>query len=119
MTTTACPNHHYHKSIDGLLTELAALGVILTAHGDRLQVDAPAGAITPALRARLVEHKAALLAHFASDAQPAQTPVLVRIPLDGLSEYLAEHNLRVVGGTPYFCGTFRPTLFVAAQEVDA
>jgi hypothetical protein len=36
-------------------------GINLEAHGERLIVDAPAGAVTPALRAELLEHKIELL----------------------------------------------------------
>jgi hypothetical protein len=36
-------------------------GIVLTADGDRLRVDAPAGAMTPELRGALVQHKPALL----------------------------------------------------------
>ena len=46
---------------EALLSRLAALNVTLTAHGDRLRVEAPAGALTAELRAALAEHKPALL----------------------------------------------------------
>lgn len=45
-----------------LLTVVRAAGIRLEVSGDRLQFDAPAGALTPDLRAALVEHKPALLA---------------------------------------------------------
>jgi hypothetical protein len=44
-----------------LLTTLWAAGVKLTPQGTTLHVDAPTGALTPALRAALRTHKAALL----------------------------------------------------------
>lgn len=44
-----------------LLADLRARGVTLTAKGDRLRVEAPAGVLTPALRAVLVEQKPALM----------------------------------------------------------
>ena len=71
--------------LDALLAELTARGVTVAAHGDKLRIDAPAGAITPELRERLAEHKAALLAHLAGDAEPttpAPPAILHRIPLD-------------------------------------
>ncbi len=43
------------------LTTLRRLGVTLTPWVDRLRVDAPQNALTPALRAALREHKAELL----------------------------------------------------------
>lgn len=45
-----------------LLEELARRDVILVAADDRLEVDAPRGAITPTIRQELVKNKAALLA---------------------------------------------------------
>lgn len=106
---------------DTLLAELAARGVIVTVAGDRLKIDAPSGAITPALRLALTETKEALLAHLRPpSATLAPDPAhgeLVRIPLDGLSEHLAARGLRVVGGTPSFGGaTFRPVLFLSPKE---
>ncbi|CAM5243777.1 TubC N-terminal docking domain-related protein [Rhodanobacter lindaniclasticus] len=44
-----------------LLRELQAAGVTLSATGDRLHVQAPAGIVTPALRQRIAENKAGLL----------------------------------------------------------
>jgi hypothetical protein len=55
------------------LKELQALGVRLTANGDKLGVNAPRGVLTDAIRARLVEHKAALLALLSSDHGCADT----------------------------------------------
>jgi hypothetical protein len=45
-----------------LLAVLRAAGVRLSADGERLRCRAPAGVLTPELRSRLSEHKAALLA---------------------------------------------------------
>ncbi len=45
-----------------LLTSCRAAGIILAADGDSLAVDAPAGALTPALRDTLARHKPELLA---------------------------------------------------------
>ena len=44
-----------------LLHQLQALGVVLIADGDRLRVDAPAGALTPELRQALATQKSTLL----------------------------------------------------------
>jgi hypothetical protein len=49
------------------LKELQALGVRLTANGDKLRVNAPGGVLTDAIRAGLVEHKVALLALLSSE----------------------------------------------------
>ena len=45
-----------------LLSELRARGITLTANGDKLAVNAPRGALTPELKAKLTERKAAILA---------------------------------------------------------
>lgn len=45
-----------------LLADLQRLGVILAADGEQMQVDAPEGVITPAIRAELHRRKAELLA---------------------------------------------------------
>jgi hypothetical protein len=45
-----------------LIHQCRAAGIRLQARGDRLQVDAPAGSVTPELRLALAEHKPALLA---------------------------------------------------------
>lgn len=45
-----------------LIRELDAAGIRLQVRGDRLHIEAPPGSITPALRQRLAEHKAGLLA---------------------------------------------------------
>lgn len=49
-------------SLTTLLTDLRSAGVALACKGDGLVVQAPAGAMTPALRSRLSEHKPALMA---------------------------------------------------------
>ena len=45
-----------------LLMDLRRAGVVLSANGDRLAFDAPAGAMTPARREAIRLHKAELLA---------------------------------------------------------
>ena len=49
-----------------MLQKLQRLGVRVTLHGETLKVQAPKGVLTPALQARLVEQKAALLALLSS-----------------------------------------------------
>jgi hypothetical protein len=51
---------------DSLLNELGRRGVVLSARGDRLVVDAPAGAITPEIQVALVAHKPAILERLAA-----------------------------------------------------
>jgi hypothetical protein len=53
-----------------LLAECQRRGVVLTAEGDRLAYRAPRRALTPELRAALVEHKAGLLALLQAEADP-------------------------------------------------
>jgi hypothetical protein len=47
-----------------LLTALAAAGVALRIEGDAIRYRAPRGALTPPLRAALMEHKANILFDF-------------------------------------------------------
>jgi amino acid adenylation domain-containing protein len=49
-------------TVDALLDALEAAGVALALEGDRLQYRAPAGALTPELRAELKEHRSEVLA---------------------------------------------------------
>lgn len=51
----------------GLLTELDRLGVKFSLAGDKLQVDAPAGALTDDLRQAIRDNKPALVALLQSD----------------------------------------------------
>ena len=53
------------------LAAARALGVVLSAAGGELRYVAPAGALSPELRAALVEHKAELLAALAGEADAA------------------------------------------------
>ena len=48
-------------TLDAVLVAVRAADIRLTAEGDRLRYDAPAGAVTPELRAALVEHKPLLI----------------------------------------------------------
>ncbi len=50
---------------ENLIRDLAGRGVRLTAHGDRLRVEAPAGTLTPELREMLAGAKPAILAALA------------------------------------------------------
>ncbi len=50
-----------------LLAKLRALGATVGAEGERLALDAPTGALTPALLAELAAHKHLILAHLAVD----------------------------------------------------
>lgn len=101
-----------------LLSECEARHIGLAAHGDRLKVQAPQGALTPALRTALAEHKPALLDYLSRprwrvdpDAQPLRIPLTVDKPP---SEWLAERGLRIVGGDPT-----TGTLYFADMEVAA
>lgn len=48
-------------TIDSLLAALASLDVVLSVAGERLLFDAPAGALTPALRASIAAHRGELI----------------------------------------------------------
>jgi hypothetical protein len=108
-------------TLEVLLGRLAALDVKLTVRGDRLRVEAPAGALTAELRAALAEQKAALLDLLSlvsrSESRPDRIephgpdpqPVCIPLRLDEPpSEWLAKRGLRIVGGDPA-----TGTLFVA------
>jgi hypothetical protein len=57
-----------------LQTCVVKLGIVLSAVDGKLIVNAPAGVITPELRATLLDHKPALLAHLTGlDRRPAPT----------------------------------------------
>ncbi len=75
------------RELDALLAELAARGVGLAAEGDQLRVQAPKGALTPALREALAVHKPALLAHLATPIAVLGAPHLLsdagRVGRDG------------------------------------
>lgn len=100
-------------TLDDLLADLTARGVLLTVDGDKLKVDAPAGALTPVLRAALSERKAELLAYLNRASAPA-APEVIRVPLSlecSPSEWLAARGLSIVGGTP--AGPRGPLLYLA------
>jgi hypothetical protein len=56
-----------------LVVALEARGIRLAVVGDRLRVDAPAGAVTTADRETLLQHKPALLAVLRTKRSPATT----------------------------------------------
>jgi hypothetical protein len=56
-----------------LIDDLRRRGVVLTACGEKLRVDAPAGVLTPDLRTVLAGHKDELLAAL-RDADPVADP---------------------------------------------
>lgn len=60
-----------------MLEELAARQVLLTVADGALTYRAPAGALTPDLRARLAEHREELLLHLAAAAEEPLLPLLV------------------------------------------
>ncbi len=75
-----------------LIEELRQLDIKLWRDGDNLRFNAPAGALTPELRARLIAHKAELLSH-CSDAPLAATTIPradrgARLPLSFAQERL-------------------------------
>lgn len=104
-----------------LLPALEARKITFAVEGDRLKIDAPAGALTPELRAAIAEHKPELLRteRVESPTEGVRWLVHHRIPLDDLSDYLARNNLRVVGGTARPDGkAFRPLLFLTENAAE-
>jgi len=67
------------------LSYLRSLDVKLWADGDRLRYSAPKGALTPALRAELVERKAEILTflHKANAATSSTVPPIEPVSRDG------------------------------------
>src|SRR4051794_10285573 len=59
-------------------------GILLEARGEKLFVDAPAGALTPELRSALVRHKPALLALYARVTQFATLRSGLTVPAAAL-----------------------------------
>ncbi len=66
-----------------LIRELQQAGIVLSARGDDLHVEAPVGVVTPGLRQRIVEHKADLLAelHY-SDTRAGLLTLTDRLGID-------------------------------------
>jgi replicative DNA helicase len=73
-------------TLAALLADCDARGIVLGAYGDRLQYRAPHGALTPELRAALVDHKAELVAMLASplDRVERAESDLLGLPKTGL-----------------------------------
>ena len=63
-----------------MLADLRRAGVVLTANGDRLAFDAPAGAMTPAVRAMLKARKPELLAVLRGDYLNAAAAMVLSHP---------------------------------------
>jgi hypothetical protein len=66
-----------------LIDDLKSGGLILSANGDRLKVDAPAGTVTPALRATLAARKPELLAVLTGKPVASDTPGIAWDPRGG------------------------------------
>lgn len=64
-----------------LLNEIKAAGIVVTADGDRLHVEAKPGTITPEIRDRMKAHKPALLAVFRRRAELFDLAMLEGIDL--------------------------------------
>ena len=88
---------------DEILAVAQHAGVRLSARGDRLHVQAPAGALTPELRAALARHKAELLALLS----PAGTAVMLRggltvpMPALQLAWSLEDRDIRLTTGADH------------------
>ena len=63
-----------------LLADLRRAGVLLTAKGDRLAFDAPAGVMTADVRAALTTHKPEILAVLRGDYAGAAAALLASLP---------------------------------------
>ena len=72
-----------------LLRDIAARGVILSANGDRLRIDAPEGVLTTELKAELSRHKRALLARLSVSEDPKNHPTVT--PADS-REWIEERS---------------------------
>lgn len=90
--------------LTGFLDYLCDLGVVVSADGDRLKIEAPAGVLTDGLRADLTARKPAILDLLRRPRWRVDPDApLLRIPLDTdapPSVHLAERGLRSVAGDP-------------------
>ncbi len=62
-------------TLTAVLSQLAAQGIKLWAEGEQLRVQAPKGAMTPALRELIITNKAELLTWLQADSSPLQATV--------------------------------------------
>ncbi|GEM_PF-4274625 len=58
-------------TLSGLLARIRELDIVLERNGDLLRVDAPPGAVTEALRAELIVHKAEILTLIDAGEEPS------------------------------------------------
>ncbi len=70
-------------STNALLAELSSLGVVLRIEGERLAFDAPVGALSAELKARIGEDRAGLMVALAEPTVPTviEATVTDRVPL--------------------------------------
>lgn len=57
-------------TVDTLVAQLDVADIVLSVDGDRLLFDSPAGAMTPALRAQIVAHKADIIRRLSAPKFP-------------------------------------------------
>ena len=102
-------------SVAALLADLAQAGITLTADGDKLRYQAPAGALTEGRRQAIVRHKAELLALFSGSAKTeidwryqAMCEQLARWQGSGLPFLVARRDRPIQDGCCQSCGDQLP-----------
>lgn len=106
------------SAVLSILDDLAQLGVIATANGDKLHLNAPRGALTPDLLDRLRVHKQDLLALLrAGDAEAGPLPSGGRTILRGQVAKLIRRARRIDAGQAVaFRDSWRERLFICTLD---
>ena len=97
-----------------LLGDMRRRGVVLTAQGDRLAFDAPAGVMTAELRATLAARKAELMAFLAGKFAAAADALLATVDDNEAREALAYAFFERAGIAEFDGGMSRPEAEFAA-----
>ena len=66
-----------------LLAQMKALGIELSAEGDKLRIDAPKGVLSPSIRELLSEHKTDILQFLHTSKHTGACPLIPAAPRDG------------------------------------
>lgn len=76
-------------TVDTLVAQLDVADIVLSVDGDRLLFDAPAGAMTPDLRASIAEHRAELIRRLSMARPSVATAPAPAFPPDYFAQWIA------------------------------